>query len=163
MRDKMLENIINSIKEKSRKLGPIASAAVLASSLLLPTSVKAATNRVPSQYATIQQAVDNSINGDIVLIADGTYSVPVTNGITWNASEKHLTVKSENGPKNCIIDCIHKTPYGAFFYGIFIFFLNSQNLIILRKPSGYHLLFLLLFILPICCRNTLLMLKGFKF
>ncbi|MBN2019684.1 MAG: S8 family serine peptidase [Sedimentisphaerales bacterium] len=58
---------------------------------------------VPSQYSTIQEAINQSWPGSVVWIADGTYMG------TWNRDidllGKALTVKSENGPENCIIDC----------------------------------------------------------
>jgi len=59
--------------------------------------------RVPSQYATIQLAINSSRDGDIVLVADGVYSG------AWNSNldflGKPITVRSENGPADCIIDC----------------------------------------------------------
>jgi predicted outer membrane repeat protein len=65
--------------------------------------VDAATLYVPSVYTTIQDAVDAALNGDIVLIADGVYTGDGNKNIDF--SGKSITVQSDNGPLNCIIDC----------------------------------------------------------
>jgi len=59
--------------------------------------------RVPSDYSTIQAGIDAASGGDAVIIADGTYR---GNGnIDIDFKGKAITVESENGPLNCIIDC----------------------------------------------------------
>jgi protocatechuate 3,4-dioxygenase beta subunit len=58
---------------------------------------------VPSQYTTIQSAINASSNGDTVVIADGIYTGSGNTNIDFLG--KAITVKSENGPNNCIIDC----------------------------------------------------------
>ena len=58
---------------------------------------------VPSQYPTIQQAIDRSWDTGTVLVADGTYTGHGNRDIDFKG--KPITVKSENGPENCIIDC----------------------------------------------------------
>jgi len=60
---------------------------------------------VPGEHATIQAAVDAASDGDTVLIADGTYSGVGNRGIQWDATAKHLVIRSENGRDHCIIDC----------------------------------------------------------
>ncbi|MFC1737814.1 hypothetical protein ACFL1G_02050 [Planctomycetota bacterium] len=57
---------------------------------------------VPSQYETIQEAVDAAGRGDTVIVADGVYT---GEGNTDILISKSITVRSENGPNNCIIDC----------------------------------------------------------
>ncbi len=56
---------------------------------------------VPSQYATIQAAINSAQSGDAVIIADGLWAGAGNNDLT--ISGKDITLKSENGPDNCII------------------------------------------------------------
>ncbi len=58
---------------------------------------------VPSQYATIQAAIDAASDGDMVLVADGTWQGPGNRDLDFLG--KRIIVKSENGPDDCIIDC----------------------------------------------------------
>ena len=58
---------------------------------------------VPSEYATIQEAVDRSWFGSTIFVADGNYTGPGNRDIDFHG--KAITVKSENGPENCIINC----------------------------------------------------------
>lgn len=71
--------------------------------LLLDDVPSEKTLRVPARYPTIQAAIDAATNGDTVLIADGTYTGMGNKNLTLK--DKNITVRSENGPKNCIIDC----------------------------------------------------------
>ncbi|MHC4641853.1 MAG: Ig-like domain-containing protein [Planctomycetota bacterium] len=76
---------------------------------------------VPDQYPTIQAAIDAAVDGDVVIVADGTY-----NG-TYIGSGNHnldfrgraITVRSENGPEFTTIDCQN--------YGIGFYFHNSET------------------------------------
>jgi len=70
------------------------------------TSVEFSGYRVPGVYPTIQAAIDDASNGDTIWIADGQYSGEGNFDIDFKG--KSITVKSENGPQNCIIDCQFK-------------------------------------------------------
>jgi hypothetical protein len=52
---------------------------------------------------TIQTAVDAALDGNTVLVADGTYAGEGNKDIDFKG--KAITVKCMNGPGNCIIDC----------------------------------------------------------
>ena len=58
---------------------------------------------VPSGYDTIQAAIDAAADGDVVTLADGTYTGEGNRAIDFGG--KAITVQSENGPEACIIDC----------------------------------------------------------
>ena len=61
-------------------------------------SVSAArTIYVPDDYEKIQWAVDNASDGDTIIVRDGTYYENVF-------VNKKLTIKSENGSENCIVN-----------------------------------------------------------
>ncbi len=64
---------------------------------------EAAEIRVPSDYTTIQAALDAAVDGDEVIIADGTYQGEGNRDLSL--SNKAIIVRSENGPTNCIVDC----------------------------------------------------------
>ncbi|MHC4737571.1 MAG: right-handed parallel beta-helix repeat-containing protein [Planctomycetota bacterium] len=57
----------------------------------------------PADFDTIQAAVNAAYYGDTVLVADGTYTGDGNRDIEVDG--KGITVRSENGPENCIIDC----------------------------------------------------------
>ena len=79
---------------------------------------------VPSEYPTIQAAVDDSNDGDVVIVADGVYKGYRNCGIVVGG--KVITIKSENGPENCIMDC----DAGYYRYQGFIFGGRNQNSIL---------------------------------
>ena len=71
--------------------------------LILPFAVQGAEIHVPADQATIQAGINTAFPGDTVLIADGTYSGAGNRDLDY--SGKAITVMSENGAGNCIIDC----------------------------------------------------------
>jgi len=71
--------------------------------LVLPLMATADIINVPGDQPTIQAGIDAAINGDTVLVADGTYTGDGNRDMDFGG--KAITVKSENGPTNCIIDC----------------------------------------------------------
>ncbi|MBN2016717.1 MAG: T9SS type A sorting domain-containing protein [Candidatus Cloacimonetes bacterium] len=67
--------------------------------------LNAAIINIPDDYATIQEGINSAEDGDTVLVADGVYTGMNNKNLTWDGDEKHIIVKSQNGPENCIIDC----------------------------------------------------------
>ncbi|MBI4832657.1 MAG: matrixin family metalloprotease [Candidatus Lindowbacteria bacterium] len=58
---------------------------------------------VPDNYTTIQAALDAACNGTIVIVRDGTYKGAGNKNLSFR--NKAIVLRSENGPKHCIIDC----------------------------------------------------------
>jgi len=63
----------------------------------------AATYYVPDDFSSIQAALDGAANDDIIIVRDGTYTGADNKNLDF--AGKALTLRSENGPANCIIDC----------------------------------------------------------
>ena len=76
----------------------------------------AATIRVPADQPTIQAGIDAAVDGDTVLVADGTYTGEGNQDIDFKG--KAITVQSENGAENCIIDCEDYSVRGFYLYPI---------------------------------------------
>ncbi|MBN2181624.1 MAG: hypothetical protein JW715_06900 [Sedimentisphaerales bacterium] len=72
---------------------------------------QAAVLRVPTEYPTIQAAIDDANDSDTVLVAPGTY----TGDGNWDIDfkGKAISVKSEQGPESCIIVCESSQPLGG--------------------------------------------------
>lgn len=58
---------------------------------------------VPGDWPTIQEAIFAAKDGDVVIVADGVYTGKFNKNIDFGGLA--ITVRSENGPENCIIDC----------------------------------------------------------
>jgi parallel beta-helix repeat protein/predicted outer membrane repeat protein len=66
---------------------------------------------VPSEFETIQDAINAAVDGDVVMVANGVYKGNGNKEL--EPCGKVITVRSENGPNDCIIDCEHD---GRGFY-----------------------------------------------
>lgn len=62
---------------------------------------------VPQSYPTIQQAIDNANDGDVVMVDLTTSGTDTANGqnINIDLKGKAIVLKSTNGPESSIIDC----------------------------------------------------------
>lgn len=81
------------------RLASFASLGFLRALTLAVPSALAATIHVPGPgIATIQDGINAAVNGDTVFVADGTYY----EGIDFEG--KLITVMSEHGPQDCIIN-----------------------------------------------------------
>jgi hypothetical protein len=54
-------------------------------------------------FDAIQEGIDAAVDGDTVLVLDGTYTGEGNRNLDF--AGRLITVRSENGPENCIIDC----------------------------------------------------------
>jgi len=73
-------------------------------------------NDGPADFNNIQAAIDDSNDGDTVIISDGTYTGNGNRDIDFLG--KAITVRSENGPEACIIDCngSETEPHCGFYF-----------------------------------------------
>jgi len=65
--------------------------------------VSGAVITVPGDYDYIQDAIAAALAGDTVLVANGVYTGAGNKNLDFDG--KAITVRSQNGPENCIIDC----------------------------------------------------------
>jgi hypothetical protein len=65
--------------------------------------IRATHSRIPGGWPTIQSALDNASDGDVIELPDGTYQGRGNYDLDFDG--KAITLTSENGPDACIIDC----------------------------------------------------------
>ena len=75
-------------------------AVVIGISILCSTDAFGEDLYIPDDYPTIQEGIDAAISGDKVIVRDGTYLLTAA----LDFKGKAITVKSENGAKDCILD-----------------------------------------------------------
>ncbi|MHC4211916.1 MAG: right-handed parallel beta-helix repeat-containing protein, partial [Planctomycetota bacterium] len=70
----------------------------------------------PADFATIQAGIDEANDGDVVVVRSGRCTGEGNCDIDFKG--KAITVKSENGPQNCIIDCngTEAEPHRGFYF-----------------------------------------------
>ena len=79
--------------------------------LVVGTNAFARILRVPNQYLSIQEAIDASNPGDVIVVASGRHRLFPKNILI---SKKLLTLKSEFGPKKTIIEGKGNSPVISF-------------------------------------------------
>ena len=103
----------------SKRIAQFGSRHLTAFSLLLSGFMvaagpaHAATHQVPSQYSTLQKALDAASDGDIVLVAPGVYKGEENRNLDVGSTQ--LVLRSEAGPSSTVINCEHQGQ--AFFFG----------------------------------------------
>jgi len=69
-----------------------------------------------ADFSTIQAAINYANDGDTIVVADGTYTGDGNRDIDFLG--KAITLRSKNGPENCIIDCngTEAEPHRGFLF-----------------------------------------------
>lgn len=75
-------------------------------------AVHCAVINVPGDQPTINEGIDAAVDGDTVIVADGTYTGTNNRNLDFNG--KAITVRSENGLNGCVLDCENEG-YGFIF------------------------------------------------
>lgn len=107
---------INNFSEKRK----MKRATFILTCLLLVSPCGAAAITVdddgPADFNNIQAAINDSNDWDVIVVADGTYTGWGNRDIDFRG--KAITVRSENGPENCIIDCegSNEDPHVGFYF-----------------------------------------------
>ena len=96
-------------------------------------ATSAKTIYVPDEYATIQKAVKNADPGDTIIVRDAVYFIYYFNTIRV---DKRLTLRSENGSKNCIVQAV--SPDDGVFY-VTADYVNISGFTIIDGDYGIYL------------------------
>ncbi|MCK4339292.1 MAG: right-handed parallel beta-helix repeat-containing protein [Candidatus Cloacimonetes bacterium] len=56
-------------------------------------------------YSTIQEAINEAVNGDTIFLTEGIYADAGDKNLNWNGNEKHLTIKLHEEANYAIIEC----------------------------------------------------------
>jgi parallel beta-helix repeat protein len=87
---------------------------VLIDNLEVNLYTPSATILVPEDYATIQDAIDNASDGDIIEVGRGTYSGEGNRDIDFMSLA--ITVRSSDGPYYTTIDCSGSEGHRGFYF-----------------------------------------------
>jgi len=66
-------------------------------------------------FDSIQEAIYAAATGAVITVLDGNYTGPGNRGLSFEG--KAITLRSQNGPQNCIIDCEYVARGFRFSYG----------------------------------------------
>jgi parallel beta-helix repeat protein len=92
----------------------------------------------PNNYSTIQDAVDNASNGDIIFVYEGTYyeHVLITKQVSLIGESREQTIIDGGGPGNVIriqANGVSVTQFSLQNAGIGAYIVNSSNVSIIRN------------------------------
>ncbi len=95
------------------------------------SSASAAVHLVPGDYPTIGAAIGACGDGDEIIVADGVYTG--TDNCDFFLGSKVITIRSANGPDECIINCngTAEQPHRAFRLG------NNSRIVGFTIINGY--------------------------
>jgi len=68
----------------------------------------------PADFSNMQLAINDSNDGDTIIVADGTYTGDGNRDI--DLLGKAIVMQSERGPETCIIDCQNQSGHRGFYF-----------------------------------------------